>query len=113
MSSPSSTLIKVQSTIPDLEISSFLTCENILDTEVEIEEIDGALKTLKLGKSGGIDSLNPEHIYFGSKTLKLWLKEIFNRIFTLEQIPVSLNEGLIIPVHKGKGKDPFQPDSYI
>jgi hypothetical protein len=23
-----------------------------------------------------------------------------------------LNEGLIIPVHKGKGKDPFQPGSY-
>ena len=111
MSSPSSTLIKVQSTILDLEISYFLTCENILDTEVEIEEIDGALKTLKLGKSGGIDSLNPEH-YFGSETLKLWLKKTFNRIFTLEQIPASLNEGLIIPVHKGKGKDPFQPDSY-
>ena len=71
MSSPSSTLIKVQSTIPDLEILSFLTCKNILDTEVEIEEIDGALKTLKLGKSGGIDSLNLEHIYFGGETLKL------------------------------------------
>ena len=109
MSSPSSTLIKVQSTIPHLEISSFLTCENILDTEVEI---DGALKTLKLGKSGGIDSLNPEHIYFGGETLKLWMKKFFNRIFILEQIPASLNEGLIIPVHKGKGKDPFQPDSY-
>ena len=70
------------------------------------------VKTLKLGKSGGIDSLNPEHIYFGGETLKLWLKIILNRIFTLEQIPASLNEGLIIPVYKGKGKDPFQPDSY-
>jgi hypothetical protein len=26
---------------------------------------EGALKTLKLGKSGGIDSLDPEHIYYG------------------------------------------------
>ena len=66
----------------------------------------------ELCKSGGIDSLDPEHIYLGGATLRLWLKKIFNRIIALEQIPTSLNEGLIIPVHKGKGKDPFQPGSY-
>ena len=110
--SQSSSLTEAESIIPDLEISSFLNCENILDTEVELEEIEDALRTLKLGKSGGIDSLDPKHIYLGGATLSLWLKKIFNRIIILEQIPTSLNEGLIIPVHKGKGKDPFQPGSY-
>ena len=100
------------STIPDLEVSSFLNCENILDSEIDLEEIECALKALKLGKSGGIDSLDPEHICFGGETLRLWLKKIFNRIIALEQIPTTLNEGLIIPVHKGKGKDPFKPESY-
>ena len=50
--------------------------------------------------------------YFGGDTLKLWLKKIFNTIVSLEELPASLNEGLIIPVHKGKGKDPFLPGSY-
>ena len=108
----SSTLTEVESTIPDLEVSSFLNCENILDSEIDLEEIECALKALKLGKSGGIDSLDPEHICFGGETLRLWLKKIFNRIIALEQIPTTLNEGLIIPVHKGKGKDPFKPESY-
>ena len=40
------------------------------------------------------------------------LKKIFNRIIALEQFPVSLNEGLIIPVHKGNGKDTFKPERY-
>ena len=85
--SQSSSLTEAESIIPDLEISSFLNCENILDTEVELEEIEGALRTLKLGKSGGIDSLDPEHIYLGWATLSLWLKKNFNRIIVLEQIP--------------------------
>ena len=51
MSSPSSPLTKAELIIPDFEISSFLNCENILDTKVVIEDIEGALKTLKLGKS--------------------------------------------------------------
>ena len=44
-----------------------------------MEDIDGALKTLKLGKSGGIDLLDPEHIYYGGETLKLWLKNCLPR----------------------------------
>ena len=42
----------------------------------------------------------------------LWLKKIFNRIISLEQVPMSLNEGLIIPIHKVKCNNPFQAGSY-
>ena len=66
----------------------------------------------KLGKAGGIDSLDPEHIYFSGETLKLWLKKIINRIVSLEEIPASLNKELIILVHKGKGKERFLQGSY-
>ena len=83
-----------------------------MDSEINSEEVEGALKALKLVKSGGIDSLDPEHIYYAGETLRLWLRKIFNRIITLEQILTSLNEGLIIPEHKSKGKDPFKPESY-
>ena len=62
--------------------------------------------------TGGSDSLDPEHICYGGGFLNLWLVKIFNRIIALEQIPAVLNEGLVIPVHKGKGQDPFLPGSY-
>ena len=64
----------MESTIPDLEVSSFLNCENILDSEIDLEEIECALKALKLGKSGGIDSLDPEHyVLVGSLSFFLLL----------------------------------------
>ena len=110
--SPSSPLRNAVSDISHIEVTSFLSCDDILGTAIMVEDIDGALKTLKLGKSGEIDSLDPEHIYYGGETLKLWLKKIFNRIISLEEITTSLNEGLIIPVHKGKGKYPFLLGSY-
>ena len=111
-SSPSPPLRNATSDVSHIELTSFLSCDDLLDDEIMVEEIEGALKALKLGKSGGNDSLDPEHIYFGGDTLKLWLKKIFNTIVSLEELPASLNEGLIIPVHKGKGKDPFLPGSY-
>ena len=40
------------------------------------------------------------------------MNKLFNRIIALEEIPTCLNEGLIIPVYKGNGKDPLLPDSY-
>ena len=63
-SSPSSDLASVKSTIPDLENKSFMNSEDILDTLITFEEIEGALKSLKLGRSSGMDCLDPEHIYF-------------------------------------------------
>ena len=42
-SSPS--LLEAESIIPDLEHSSFLNCENILDADIELDEVQGALRT--------------------------------------------------------------------
>ena len=41
----------------DLEALSYLKNEEILDTEITIEEIAGALKYLKPGRSNGADRL--------------------------------------------------------
>ena len=98
--------------IPMLESSSLFNEETILDYEVGIEELESAMKVLKLGKSSGADSLDPEHIVFGGETMKLWLKKVFNSIIHFEQMPDCLKEGLVIPIYKGKGKDPLQLNSY-
>ena len=84
VSSPSPLLINAASDVSRIEVTSFLSYDNILDNEILVEEIEGALKTIKLGKSGRVDCLDPEHIYFGGDALKLWLKKIFHRRF---QIP--------------------------
>ena len=77
VSSPSSPvpLRNAASDVSRIEVTSFLSYDNILDYEILVEEIEGALKTIKLGKSGGVNCLDPEHIYFGGDTLKLWLQQ--------------------------------------
>ena len=52
------------------------------------------------------------HVCYGGGVLNKWLVKIFNGILALEQIPAVLNEGVVILIHKGKGKDPFLPGSY-
>ena len=47
--------------LSEMEASSFGNNEQLLDTEICVEEIEKALKNLKLGKSGGLDGLSPEH----------------------------------------------------
>ena len=39
--------------------------------------------------------------------MQLWLKKIFNAIICLEQIPSCFKDTIIIPIYKGKGKDPL------
>ena len=83
-SSPSAHLESLESTIAVLKDKSYWNKEDILDTVIDIE---GALKTLKLGRSGGIDGLDPEHLYYGGEVLKLWLKKIFNSLRRRPQLP--------------------------
>ena len=49
-------------TISEMKALSYGNSEKLLDTEICAEEIENALKILKLGKSGGSDGLTPEHI---------------------------------------------------
>lgn len=95
-----------------MEDLSYGRNEQILDTDICVEEIENALKTIKLRKSGGPDGLSPEHIVYGGDCLKIWLKKIFNRIVTLEEVPSCMKEGLVIPIYKRQGKDPLAVGSY-
>ena len=104
--------LSVASTIAQLEDKSFGCNDHVIDTEIGIEEIEGALKLLKPNRSGGVDRLRAEHFKYGGKHLKLWLMKIFNRFLILEDVPQCMKDGLVIPVHKGQGKTPLQVNSY-
>ena len=112
LSSSKQTLPDTLANLSSMEYASFLNEEKILDVEVCVEEIEVALKAMKLRKSGSGNGLDPEHIYYGGEILKVWLKKVFNRIIALEEVPVCLKEGVILPVYKGKGKDPLQMKNY-
>ena len=51
----------------------------------------------------------PEHIIYGGDYLVIWLKKVFNQ---LERIPSSLKDTIIVPIYKGKGKDPLLAKNY-
>ena len=62
--------------------------------------------------SGGADSLTPEHLKHCGSIFKKWLCQLFNHLLRLEQIPSVFKHGVIIPVYKGKGKDPLSVKSF-
>lgn len=71
--SPSTHLDAVKSTILDLEAKSYWNNNGI---QIDFAEIEGALKTLKLWRTGGVDGLDPKHIYFGSEISEALAEEI-------------------------------------
>ena len=86
--------------------------DGIIDDEFSVEEIEAALRKLKLRKASGIDGLQPEHLKLGGSLLILWLKQIFNAFAQFEHVSSQILTGIIKPIYKGKGKDPLCCNSY-
>ena len=86
--------------------------EHILDTPFAPEEVSTAVRLLKSGSSAGPDLLSPRHLLHAGPMMCVWLCKIFNAIANLEAIPLLFKEGILIPIYKGKGKDPLVPASY-
>ena len=91
---------------------SFVNVETVLDVPFTAEEIEAAIKHLKVGKAGGDDDIQPEHIKFGGHQLTVWLMHICNSIVELEGIPSTMKMGVLCPLYKGGGKDPLETGSY-
>ena len=98
--------------ISHMEAMSYGFEDGILNIPFTVEEIEYALMKLKTKKSAGADGLFAEHLKHGGPVLTLWLKHILNFIISLEQIPASLKLGVIVPIFKGKGRDPLNCCNY-
>ena len=70
------------------------------------------MHSLKRGRSGCFDGLSPEHLKFSGPVFRNWLCQIYNQICQLEMIPKCFKHGIIILVHKGKGRDPLLKKNY-
>lgn len=71
-----------------------------------------AVKTLKSIKAPSSDGLLAEHLKAGGEAVLMWLVGILNATVELEIIPNVMKCGVVVPVYKGAGKDPFSVDSY-
>ena len=75
-------------------------------------DIKEATTKLKKGKASGPDNISPEHlIYIGKATMHLILL-IYNYYLSTAHTSQKMKDGLILPFHKGKGKDPRDPRNY-
>ena len=98
--------------IHKLELQTYSDEELILDTPFSPEEVSAAIKLLKRGSSAGPDQLSPHHLLHAGPLISTWLSKIYNAISNLEMIPSQFKKGILIPIYKGKGKDPLLPTSY-
>ena len=89
-----------------------MNSDQVLDDEIVVEEIEGAIKRIKRGKRAGRDNICAEHLLYGGELLKVWLKQVFNTIISFEEIPNCLKTSLIKPIYKGRGKDPLETSSF-
>ncbi len=107
-------LQNLDSKMDDLDIAFLSNEEYILDVPFSLEEVVNAVMKLKLRKSGGPDGIIAEHLRWGGETLHLWLLRMLNSIIKMEEIPPFnlFKSGLLCPVYKGGGKDPFLTTNY-
>ena len=84
----------------------------MFDVPVQVEEIEGAIKSLPNDKAAGFDGVMSDYLKFGGESLNIWIVQIFNPIISLECIHASFKKANITSAYKGKGRDPLNTNSY-
>ena len=87
---------------------------SITPTKVEftMEELNTAIQKLKRNKAPGFDNVSAEHVIFSGNNFRRLLLFLLNSMLSCGHIPESFLKGIIIPIHKGKGKSVSDPGSY-
>ena len=77
----------------------------ILDNQIEMQELDIAIKSLKKNKSSGEDNLVNEFFIHASLPVKFFIIILFNKILDLEYFPSVWAIGKVVPVFKKGDKN--------
>ena len=80
------------------EMSSVNNCN--LDIPFTCKEIKDGIKTLKSGKTPGIDLILNEFIKAGANTLALTISKLFNKILNTGHFPKTWNLSLLTSIYK-------------
>ncbi|VDI10630.1 Hypothetical predicted protein [Mytilus galloprovincialis] len=80
--------------------------------EINIAEIETAIRNLKLQKAPGYDKLQNEHVRYSGSKLQTVILRIVNSVIRFGRIPLCWKHGLLIPLYKGNGKCKLAPENY-
>ena len=84
--------------------------EQIFNADITDEEIIKAVKSLKMGKSAGLDGVIPEMFFHSLPFILPLITRFFNRLFKTADFPESWGRSIIVPLHKKGTID--SPDNY-
>lgn len=82
----------------------------ILNKEIDISEVQKAIKSLKNGKSCGLDGISNEMLKYGQHALTKPLTKNFSNILKTGIYPKAWAQGYISPIYKSG--NPFDPSNY-
>ena len=100
----------VESKVNDNDsLSSYLP---ILTQTLTKDELETVMKLLPYQKSPSYDNITYEHVVYGGDYLKNCLLQLYQRILETGKIPDKCKDGLIITLHKGRGKSLTDPNNY-
>ena len=77
-----------------------------------IEEVEQALLSLKLGKAVGIDGISSEHLRYAHPSIVTHLKMLFNLMLLHGYVPDKFGCGIIVPLLKDRLGDVSSLDNY-
>ncbi|XP_063952192.1 uncharacterized protein LOC135153482, partial [Lytechinus pictus] len=83
-----------------------------LDHLFTSKELSQAISSLRPGKASGPDNISPEHLMYTGCTTRILILIMMNWMIHLKHIPLSLKDGLVIPLFKGGNKNPTDPGNY-
>ena len=79
----------------------------ILNEDIKFDEISKALRSLKNGKSCGLDRVTNEMLKVSHKSCIYVYCKLFNRILQSGEFPETWTQSVIVPLHKaGNCHDP-------
>jgi hypothetical protein len=85
---------------------------NVHEWLFNIEEVDSAVRALKLGKAAGDDNIAPEHLVYAHPSVVSHLKRLFNMMLLHGYVPRKFGSGIIVPIIKDRCADVGQLDNY-
>ena len=83
---------------------------NILNANISVGEIMGAIENLRQGKAPGIDQVLAEMLTCSTRTIAPYLYTLFNAIFSQGYFPHLWQQSLIVAIHKKGSVD--DPNNY-
>ena len=78
-----------------------------------VEEVDTAVRCLRVGKAAGINRLTVEHVLFSRPSLITHLCRLFNLFMKHGHVPSQFGQGVVIPLVKDKHGDLCDSDNII